>query len=524
MRIRPVLPADEQPQLHRMAEEVRHILDRLLAGAPAATDTRNRLLDELSWWQDVDDRPLDEAVERSFLLRQVILRSAPSDGTWRNALSYIGDPDPVDEQVCTYDYDRAEIRFAPDSPLARPYAWMRGDGCAVETWYSRTGMSAITAWLIAVARMAAERGMPHLVLTNRLYHEAEILFDMARLADVTVRKHDDLDSLLAAANEAEHPVVIFLDSSRPDGTAAALTRLLREIDPTKVGSVLWDNTCASASDSPFEPAGPSWSEASEAPAAPLPVEPLTLLDLDDDGVGQASTTPRLRTDELTTTLVVLRSHAKLDQLGLELCSLGSVVMMTGPANTGEGPHWQTGMQRFFADSLAVTGACASPATLRLMASLGLPDESLSRRANRHLRQANALAARILIDELTPTGRYQVEENEHGCFVEIHLLELPGPEPIGGPPTWPVWDELDRELTRIGEHAAERSIPIWKSASFGFHYTGLSWYSAEDPPRPQGHAHTVLRVCFGMHDPAVTAEAAEIIAEHLTRKSSWTPIS
>ncbi|SER03120.1 hypothetical protein [Actinokineospora terrae] len=478
-------------QLDRMAEEVGHLLARLLAGAhPSVAD---RLLDEAAWWSDVSGASLLTAVQRGFAVRQLVLRTADSDGSWRNSLSYIGDPSGVDEAVCTYDYERAEVRFPPESPLARPYSWVRGEDCAVETWYARNGMSAITAWLIAVARMASERGRPHLVLTNRLYHETEILFHMARLSGVVVHKHDTVGELLTAAHAAEDPVTVFLDSSRPDGGAEAVTRVLRELDPGKVGCVLWDNTCCSSADNPFETV---------------------------DGHRESTVESPVVRAELNTTLVVLRSHAKLDQLGLELCSLGSVAMVTTEANTGEGPLWLEGMQRFFADALAVTGACVSPATLRLLAAVDLPNEPLSARANRHLRAANVLAGAVLKDKLDGV-RYAVEENEHGCFVEVHLLELPGPEPIGGPPTWPLWDDLDAELTLVEQHAARRSIPVWKSASFGFHYTGLSWYAAEDPPRPQGHPHTVLRVCFGMHDPAVTTEAAEIIAEHLTRKQSWT---
>src|SRR5262249_55335212 len=122
----------------------------------------------------------------------------------------------ADSAVCSYDYERAEIRFTPGSPLARPYSWAHGEDCEVTSWYARNGMGAITAWLVAVARSAADRGRRLLVLTNRLYHETEVLFHMGRLADVQVRKYDDVGSLLAAAAQAQDPLAIFLDSSRPD--------------------------------------------------------------------------------------------------------------------------------------------------------------------------------------------------------------------------------------------------------------------------------------------------------------------
>lgn len=470
-------------QRARMAREILSVLERLIAQKPDQGGQRDLLISEASWWATAPDKPLLDTVQRSFVARQLCIRAADSDGTWRNSLSYIGDPGPLDQAVCTYDYDRAEVRFTASSPLAQPYSWAASDELEVDAWYTRTGMSAITAWLVALARMAAERRRRHLVLTNRLYHETDILFDMARLNHVQVRRHDSCDELLEAASVADRPAVIFLDSSRPDGDAATLTRVLQSLDPERVGCVVWDNTCAPASDSPF---GPTLS------AADLPVA-----------------------------LFVIRSHAKLDQLGLEFCSLGSMAQVSRPGASGLSPAWRDGMRRLMSDSLAVTGACASPATMRLLAALGLPNQELSAPANRCLREANVVGGEILALELDGLEGFRVEHSDHRCFVEIHLLDLPAPKTIGGPPTWPAWDELDAELTAVEQRAAERSIPVWKSASFGFHYTGLSWYASEDPPRPQGQPHTVLRICFGMHDPAVAREVAEMITDQLTKKQAWT---
>jgi hypothetical protein len=474
-----------------MSAEIGYLLDRMIRQARDPGAQRDRLVTEAAWWATAHEHPLLEAVRRGFLVRQLCLRSADSDGTWRNSLSYIGDPEPADKTVCTYDYDRAEVRFGPSSPLARPYAWAsggaddepEGQGGKVEAWYARTGMSAITAWLVTVARIASERGRRHLVLTNRLYHETGVLFDMARLELVEIRRYDDCDALLDATASAADPAVVFLDSSRPDGDAGTLSRVLREVDPGRVGCVVWDNTCAPAAASPFGAA--------------------------------------ISVQDLRSALLLIRSHAKLDQLGLEFCALGSIAMLSPAAATAEAAAWREGMQRFIPDGLAVTGGCASPATLRLLAALGLPNPGLSVPANQRLREANILGGKLLAEGLGPAERYRVERNEHQCFVEVHILELPAPSEVGGPTEWPAWDVLDRELTALEQSAAQDSIPVWKSASFGFHYTGLSWYAAEDPPRPQGHPHTVLRVCFGMHDPAITARVAGLVEERLMSKQAWT---
>jgi hypothetical protein len=384
--------------------------------------------------------------------------------------------------VCTYDYDRAEVRFEETSSLARPYVWVPASELHLDTWYTRNGMSALVAWLLAVARLAKEHEQRHVIFTNHLYHETDMLFDMARLNGLDVRRHASVEELLVSAARESDPAVVFLDSSRPDGGSEALRRVLRCSDPERIGCVVWDNTCVPVADHPFD----------------------------------AQFTP----SDLGPSLVVIRSHVKLDQLGLEFSSLGSVALLVSRGAPRASHRWRDAMQSFIPDAITVSGACASPTTLRLFAALGVPNLELTARSNACLHRANVLGGAILADRLSPTGRYRVEQSDHRCFVEIHLDELAAPMSIGGPPTWPPWDDLDQELTAIEQRAALRSIPIWKSASFGFHYTGLSWYGSEQPPLPHGHAHTVLRVCFGMHDPEVTSQVAEIIAEQLRLVEDW----
>jgi hypothetical protein len=481
MKSKPDEHPDARPQLERMSEEMSFILDRLVDQTPEAGDARDWLLVEAAWWRSVDATLL-EAVERSFRARQMLLRLAKSDGTWRNSVSYIGDPTPLDAEVCTYEYDRAEVRLTPDSPWMRPYAWLEGMNVAVDAWYTRNGMSAITAWLGMVSRMANEQRRRHVILTNHLYYETESLFELMKLERVETRRFDDLESLLLAASQASDPSIVFLDSSRPWGDAQALTKVLRSVRPEQVGLVLWDNTCAPAADHPFD--------------ATFPVE------------------------SLRSALLLLRSHLKLDQLGLELTPLGSMALVTRPGASPGSDAWKDGFELFLADSIGVTGACASPSTLRLLTALALPNRALAELANRRLQRANVLGGELLAAALDPTGRYRVARAEHQCFIEIHLDELAAPQAIGGPPTWEVWDDLDAELDIIVDDAARCGIPIWKSASFGFHYTGLSWFAGVEPPEPHGNPHTVLRVCFGMHDPPVTTKVAEIIARQLIGKQAW----
>jgi hypothetical protein len=474
-------PVAGTDQAGRIRAEVTYLLERIrrqAAGTPQAALVET----ELAWWRAAAGRTLVEQVRRGFAVRQLCLRLADSDGTWRNAISYIGDLDPADESVCTYDYDRAEIRYTAGSTLATPYGWTGEIGADVTTWYARTGMSAIAAWLLAVSRVAQDGARRCTVLTNRLYHETTILFELSQLTWVQVRTFDDVDALLAAAATVKGPATVFLDSSRPDGHAAAVRRVLRAVDPDRFGCVVWDNTCAPADEHPFT-----------------------------DGFAFG---------DMTTSLLLLRSHAKLDQLGLEFTALGTLALLTGPGIAEGARPTVVGLKNYLPDALAVSGGCASPPTLRLLDALGLPERALVARGNEVLRAANVLAGRLLKESLEPGGRYAIEENEHRCFVEIHVLDLPGPPDFGAPPDWEPWTAFDALLTEMERVGAERDVPIWKSASFGFHYTGLSWYSGEDPPHPHGHRHTVLRLCVGMHDPAEVRRVVDVVSEHLLARPDW----
>ncbi|WP_424186879.1 hypothetical protein ACOBQX_03325 [Actinokineospora sp. G85] len=448
-------------QRARLAAEVRTLLDRLLAAPTRPGVSRADLAEERAWWSD-EDRPLVEAVRRSFLVRQLALRAADSAGSWRASVSYIGDADPADQRVCGYDYDRAELRLPAGSAWARPYPWT-DEQVPAQAWYSRTGMAAITAWALAVARIAAVVG-PVRVVTNRLYHETAVLFRSMDLSRVAFTVCQDIEGIVHNSTDSTTPVVVFLDSSRPFGDAAAVGRVLSATTPDQVPLVVWDNTCASTAQ----------------PPAGEPDRPLLLI----------------------------RSHVKLDQYGLEFSPLGSLALIAGQQD------WARRLRALIPECLMVTGGCASPTALRLLDALGLPDHDWADAANPLLRAANGVGARVLAEGLA--GPFRVVTNDHSCFVEVHVLDIPGPADPGSSAPWPPWDAFDVRLTELERRAQARDLPVWKSASFGFHYTGLSWYGSDDPGE---EPHTVLRVCFGMHDPEVAAAVARTVVEVVAEGSA-----
>ncbi len=444
-------------QQRRLADELRELLARALADV-TRIHAQAALRAEDRWWSGAAGRTLRELVQQSFRTRQ-LLRSTVHEGTWRNAQSYIGFPDRSDARWSTHEYERAELLPSPGSAPARPPAWAAGQPCCVLP--ASSGMSAIAAWLWGLGRVAAERGEDVLLLTNELYYETTHLLRVAAPPRLRVSGHLHADDLLARLRRPDGPIAVLVDSTYPGGSAAAVGRILTEVDPAKTLCVAWDSTCVEL----------------------------------DEG-------PRLRDDHWRVPLVALRSHPKLDQLGLELCSFGSVTFVG--ASTSEDEPRDPGSLLWFATStvMEVTGLFAPGYSFRLLARLGLPDPGLAADGNASLRAANARVADGLAEALDHRIEYEVRAPEHGCFVNLHLL-------AHAPDRCPA---LNHDIAAIETLAEAHHIPAWRSDSFGFHYTSLSAYPVRD--RAGEPDHVVLRIGVGMHDEDVAGRLVTILATHL----------
>ncbi len=450
-------------QAARISAEVLYVLGRVIATTPQGA-SRDRLVEEAAWWQSTEPKSVRHAVRRSFEARRLCISSEEAL-SWRNSLSYVGGtPDPLDTVLCSHEYDRAEVELAPDAPLAQPYPWLRRVGAQAKTLYTTSGMAAIAGWLTGVARVAAERDQHHLVLTNQVYYETDRLFGLAGLAHLTIRGCAGLDEILVELARARQPVVVMLDSTYPGGDPASVARVLRAADPERVSCVAWDSTCA--------------------PAIADPCAGLT---------------------SLAVPLAVLRSHPKLDQLGLELCGFGSATIAydRSAKPSSRGPQLLT----FVESIMGVSGLYAPASSVRLIARAGvLPIPPLAVTANGRVREANRIGRGVLARELEASGRFVVREYDHACFVTIHLLGLGAPVRE---------EELDAEVYALEALGAEHGMAVWRSASFGFHYTALSAYEAKGPPETRGlPPHGVIRVGFGAHDPDVCQDVAMLLAEYL----------
>ncbi|MEU8119523.1 hypothetical protein AB0C21_12545 [Spirillospora sp. NPDC049024] len=447
-------------QTVRLREEMLHLLDRGMKSAPPGRSAAESLAAEARWWEGARLTDLAAAVRRAFAARRLLL-GTPDRRTWRDSLSYIGDADPADLTVSEHEYERSDIALREDHPLAAPYPWSAGRDVGTDVRYTASGMAAIAAWYLALAKLTT--GVT--VVTNTLYYETETLFDLCSSPHVRVEPCAGREDFLDRLGTAPGPVVAFLDSCQPFGDAAMVGEVLSRAEELGLLAVVWDNACAPIAQDPC-PGG--WT-----------------------GVP----------------LVLLRSHHKLDELGLELATLGSAAVAAPPGLDGPRQKHAEGLRDLLPKVLSVTGGHATAASLLTMDRYGLPDPVLTARANAATRAANRSGGRALRAALDGARGCLVQEYEHGCFVNVRLTGL---RPRLGTPA------LDMAIRRAADAAAAEGLAVWRSGSFGFHYTALSgWAVASHDAESLGHgAHTVLRVCFGAHDDDAAAAVARLVARQV----------
>lgn len=139
-----------------------------------------------------------------------------------------------------HEYERSDIVLRDDHPLAAPYPWAASRDVTLTVRYTGSGMAAIAAWYLALAKLTTDVT----VVTNTLYYETETLFELCPAAHVRVEPCADRDGFLRRLRTASGPVVAFLDSCQPFGDAAMVREVLARDDEPGPLAVVWDNACA----------------------------------------------------------------------------------------------------------------------------------------------------------------------------------------------------------------------------------------------------------------------------------------
>ncbi len=352
-----------------------------------------------------------------------------------------------------YLYQRYELGI--DGPS--PYPCLRDDlapALIQELHYFSSGMGAIAAVLMGLCRLC--RVPPTVLALEDSYFETLQLLEWlpgslrSRVLPCAERLAEACQAPRAAG---EGPRVLLLDSIAAEDPSLVPGRL----SPGAVDIVLYDSTCHEAgSDRVLAVA---WA-----------------------------------VDLLAVPVVMLRSHQKLDALGLEYGRMGSALFLTGPGHRAMlqdfVSRWATRSDKY----AQVLGSALVPGFLPPFA--GMPAfEELNRERIRHTVAANQRAAGRLARALPGLD---LRTFHHGCFVTLRP-----PDPAGASK-----DALGATVMDLVALAAQRALPIRRATSFGFDFVALTVFPES------GSDRSLLRVAFGDLPGSVVDACCELLVQGL----------
>ncbi|MBV9776959.1 MAG: hypothetical protein JO143_07915 [Acetobacteraceae bacterium] len=169
-----------------------------------------------------------------------------------------------------------------------------------------------------------------------------------------------------------------------------------------------------------------------------------------------------RADEAGLPSVLVRSHTKLDSLGIEYGRLGSVVLLVPPRVTPERRRYAERLAQEVADAVRLFGAAAVPAHLPPFVG-GAHWRRLCRQRVARIIRNNRRAARRL-SALLP-GPWAARCYQHGLFLTLD----PGTEQN---------ENEARSVASALAHALhEAGLPVRQAGSFGFDFAVIDAFPA-----------------------------------------------
>jgi hypothetical protein len=195
-------------------------------------------------------------------------------------------------------------------------------------------------------------------------------------------------------------------------------------------------------------------------------------------------------------IIMLRSHTKLDSLGIEYGRLGSVVVIVPPGVPAERRGLAERLAAAMQTAVRLFGAAAVPEHLPPFAAE--PEwRALYRDRVALVIRNNRLAARALAASLR--GRAKVRCYQHGLFLTLDLGVA--------------WSEAEArdQAEQLADALRDTALPVRHAGSFGFDFVVVDGYPAAEDNR------FVLRIGFGDLPDETAARVTEGI-------SAWTGIS
>jgi hypothetical protein len=310
-----------------------------------------------------------------------------------------------------YGYQRADLSV--HGP--RIYRTLRSQSANLvqETIYASSGMSAVAALLTALSKLC---DCAEAILPNGCYGETRELFERLgyRLRTLTPKTRTAL-----YGRETGVFRVALLDSSVRSGFFE-----FEKMAPDDIDLVIFDTTCCWRSSGRIRRVA-EWALRSRLP------------------------------------LVFVRSHAKLDCLGIEYGRLGSVVI-TAPLKDilGGRRKWLTGLTRETNESIRLLGAAPIPANFPPFAAGHAFERCTVQRIAAIIRN-NRRMVRLLSDRL---GRTRVVPFQHGLYFTLERTGNPSVRDATN-----LAASLCRELVSSG-------LPVAHAGSFGFDFVAVEWFA------------------------------------------------
>lgn len=311
----------------------------------------------------------------------------------------------------SYDYQRADLS-AQGPPI---YRFVETEGC--ETLYTSSGMAAISTLLMACTKVIAPADL--VALPGSYSETLEFVEDYTpQLRRVQVES--------SARQPADGPQILLLDSCLPATSFAGVLR----VEPPPLDLVIFDTTCFAC--------GSGWIRRV------------------------------LRWAQRGKILVVLvRSHTKLDSLGVEYGRLGSAVF----AKTGEGgsgPGLPAKLIEEMRTAVRLFGGAALPAHFPPFVGNDVYRDLTMQRVAAILRNGQ-LASRYFASALP--GLTAELHFVHGLYVTLASRHLSDE------------NKTRKVVTALCEDLRGRDLPLRDAGSFGFDFGAAEW------------AHDKVRDCF-----------------------------
>jgi len=307
----------------------------------------------------------------------------------------------------SFGYQRADLQVRGPAVYGRGAS--SGSVCT-RTFYTGSGMSAIAAVVTALRR---SRGNLEVVASRGFYSETRELLQSLR----------------------DHVRVVPLSSrKRPGPRSSGVTRILlvdscvsagfdgyRDVSTDGVDAVMFDTTCF-------------WQRSSRIRIV----------------VGWAL--------QAGLPLLLVRSHAKLDALGIEYGRLGSVVHMW--RRDDRAARWMKNLVDATEDSVRLYGVAAIPAHFPPFTGTDAYDRCSAARTAAIIRSTRRIGRGLAARR--GHGR-TVREFQHGLYLTL----APGGD-------LPLTD-VRRAAAALCDTLAQQGLPVKHAGSFGFDFVAVEWF-------------------------------------------------